>query len=339
MTRTRAIRQVRPSQNGVQEEDFAAFEIDLPELQVGEVEVRPELISVDPYLAIGLRDLTFPNGPFPQGAVRSRLIGRVTKSRTPRIPEGDLVLGFGEWQERVVVPGKDLRVLHPLAPLPAYLGVLGHSGFTASLGMDVLKVEAGQTFSVSSAGGMVGLVAGQLARAAGARVIAIAGGGKAAQVARLFDFDMGIDYRAGDLTDALGKAAPAGIDRHFENVGASMLDPVLAVAAPQARIALCGLVAHYASSEPLCLVNAQQLLVKAITLSGFNIAHHLARYEEGLAKLEALYLSGALRGVEIIHHGLDKLPSAMVAMLGGNGLGKHLVSLSGASYGQPALAQ
>lgn len=322
MNSARAIRQVKPATGAITADIFAEQEIQLEELGDGEVLVRTELISVDPYLVMRFRD-----DPFPDGAVRSRVIGTVEKTRAAGFSEGDRVIGFAEWQDRVVAPVSEMRVLRPRAPLQSYLGVIGHSAYTATLGMDVLGVEAGQTFTVSSAAGMVGIVAGQLAARAGARVVGIAGGEKAQKIVDLVGFDAGVDYRADDFPDRLAAAVPEGIDRHFENVGASMMDPVLALANSNARIALCGLIAHYSDREPICFRNFKQMLFKGVSLQGFNIADHLDRYLEGLARLEDLFLAGHLKGFEEVTEGLENLPAAMVAMLAGNGIGKHMVRL------------
>ena len=302
--------------------DFSFGEIEVGEPGEGEALVRAIYISVDPYLM-----MRFRKGDFEDNRVRSRLIGRVEKSRAPGVAEGDLVLGFGEWQERLIMPASELRIIRPKVPLPAYLGAIGHSGYTAMLGMELLDVQPGQTFTVSSAAGMVGTVAGQLARLAGARVVGIAGGDKAQAVVDNFGFDAGVDYRAGDLGASLAKAAPDGIDRHFENVGTSMLNPVMDNANKFARIALCGMIEHYADDDPICFANFKQMMVKSLTMSGFSIYDHLDRYEAGLAKLEELYLSGDLKSIEVVHEGFENIPAAEVAMLGGEGIGKHMVKV------------
>jgi NADPH:quinone reductase-like Zn-dependent oxidoreductase len=40
-------------------------------------------------------------------------------------------------------------------------------------------------------------------------------------------FDACVDYKAGDLAEALASAAPQGIDIYFDNVGGEILDTVL----------------------------------------------------------------------------------------------------------------
>jgi NADPH-dependent curcumin reductase CurA len=302
---------------------FTNHEQLVPELAHGELRIRTLLVSVDPYLVMAIR-----SGAFPAGRIKSRIIGRVEDSRAEGFAPGDLVLGFAHWQEHDCVAASDMRLLRPQAPLAAYLGIAGHSGFTAMIGMTLLDPQPGQTLIVSSAGGMVGLVACQLAKAAGAHVVAIAGRDKATHVAKLFGLSAGVDHSAADFTDQLAAACPHGIDRHFENVGANILDPVLGLANEGARVALCGLIQHYGNDDPVALTHFRQILKKSVSILPFSIYRHETEYPAALDRLEQMVLSGALHAPETIHEGFDSLPDAFLAMLAGDGIGKHLVRLS-----------
>ena len=66
-----------------------------------------------------------------------------------------------------------------------WLSVLGTTGVTAYVGIhDIGQVRAGRSVLVSAATGAVGGVAVQFAKAAGARVVAIAGGRDRAAIQR-----------------------------------------------------------------------------------------------------------------------------------------------------------
>lgn len=295
----------------------------VPEPAKGELRIRTLLVSVDPYLVMAIR-----SGAFPAGRIKSRIIGHVEDSRAEGFIRGDLVLGFAHWQEHDCVAASDMRLLRPQVPLAAYLGIAGHSGFTAIIGMTLLDPQPGHTLVVSSAGGMVGLVACQLAKAAGAHVVAIAGRDKATQVAKLYGLSAGVDHSAADFTDQLAAACPHGIDRHFENVGANILDPVLGLANEGARVALCGMIQHYGNDDPVALTHFRQILKKSVSILPFSIYRHEAEYPAALDRLEQMVLSSALHAPETIHEGFDSLPGAFLAMLAGDGIGKHLVRLS-----------
>ena len=323
MSTVRAIRLVGTPAGAIVANDFELFDAEPGVPGEGELAIRALLISVDPYLVMPIR-----TGGFPGGVMRSRIIARVKQSRAEGFSEGDLVLGFARWQEHDCVPASEMRKLTPVIPLSNYLGVAGHSGFTAMLGVDILDPRPGQTVTVDSAAGMVGSVACQLAKAAGARVVAIAGGDKARRLADQLGLAAGVDHASADFAEQLAAACPDGIDRHFEYVGAKILDPVLGLANQDARIALCGLIQHYADDAPVSLANFRRLLLARVHLQGFSIYEHEDKYPAALARLEAMVGSGQLQASETIHDGFEQLPAAFVKMLGGQGIGKHIVRIS-----------
>ncbi|WP_250451560.1 zinc-binding dehydrogenase, partial [Caballeronia sp. ATUFL_M2_KS44] len=77
----------------------------------------------------------------------------------------------------------------------------------------IIEPKAGETVVVSAASGAVGSVVGQLAKAAGCRVVGIAGGAdKCRYVVETLGFDACVDYKAGKLHEDLKAATPDGID-------------------------------------------------------------------------------------------------------------------------------
>lgn len=323
MTMTNAIHLQGTPSGQVDRAWFATGRVELAKPGAGEIAIRALLVSVDPYLMMPIR-----SGAFPDGRIRSRIIARVEESRAAGFAPGDLVLGFARWQERDTVPASEMRKLDPVLPLPAYLGIAGHSGFTALIGTDILDPQPGQTVTVSSAAGMVGMVAAQMAKATGAHVVAIAGGAKAEAVAAMFGLDAGVDHAAPHFAERLARACPQGIDRHFENVGAKILDPVLGLANRLSRVALCGLIQHYGDDSPVCLVNFRKLLHSSVQVMPFSIYNHEDLYPAALLRLEQMVREGQLRAPETVHDGFGSIPDAFLAMLSGDGIGKHLVRVA-----------
>jgi NADPH-dependent curcumin reductase CurA len=257
-------------------------------------------------------------------------VAEVVESRSPELKPGDIVTGQLGWQHYAVAPAKRLRRIEtPIAPLSAYLGVLGMPGVTAWVGFELIgPLQAGQTVLVSAASGAVGSVAGQIARLRGCRAVGIAGGeAKCSHVESELGFDACADYKAPALEAALRAACPQGVDVYFENVGGPIFDTVLQVLNPFARIALCGQVSQYNDEQPYGVRNLRSLLVNRVKVQGFIVSDHMALWPRALAELTAWFAAGRLQYRETITDGLDNAPHAFIALLRGDKLGKQIVRL------------
>lgn len=94
----------------------------------------------------------------------------------------------------------------------------------------------GRTVLVAGGAGAVGHAAIQLARAAGARVIATVSGPEKAAIAEAAGADSVVNYRDEDAADQIRAFAPDGVDRIVEVALRSNLSLDLAVTAPHAVI-------------------------------------------------------------------------------------------------------
>ncbi|WP_369031521.1 NADP-dependent oxidoreductase [Streptomyces adonidis] len=112
--------------------------------------------------------------------------------------------------------------------------VLPVAAVTAYDGVDRLGPAAGETLLILGIGGGVGVMAAQLARAAGARVV-----GTASAAKRRFVESLGalaVDYDCDDLGKQLEAVLPNGVDAILDLVGGDVLDSVSAVISPTCRI-------------------------------------------------------------------------------------------------------
>lgn len=331
MLKTNRIRmKVKPSGN-LSRDDFSVESITIPAPASGEVQIAARYFSLDPYLTGFMRGWQGPDPRWAEGIVVGRFVAQVMESQDQRFAPGDWVQGEGGWQETEVISADKLQKLEPIpgVPFSVYLSVLGSSGLTAWAGVNgVLKVDSGDTFTVSSAAGMVGGIAGQIAKKLGARVVGIAGGAeKCAHVVNTLGFDACVDHHSQDLQGDLAAAAGAPITAHYENVGAKTLDPVLANIADRGRIALCGLIAHYQDMNPIALKEFRRLLISGVTLRGFRLPDFAADFEQASAELKAMVISGDITLQETLSHGLESAAGAFLNMLEGKGTGKHLLVL------------
>ena len=311
-------------------EHFRLESLPLPSCGEGEVLVRIQFLSLDPYMRGRMSDAK--SYAAPQALDETMIggtVGQVVESRNPRFAVGDTVVGMFGWSEIGVSDGALLRKVDTThIPASAYLGVVGMPGMTAWYGLNhIMKPKAGETVAVSAASGAVGSVVGQLAKLQGCRVVGIAGGKeKCGYVVNELGFDACVDYKAGNLRADLKAAAPDGIDAIFENVGGEVFDAALGRTNAFARIALCGMIAGY-NGEDIPLKNARLLLTNRVLVQGFIVTEHLDLWPQGLKELGQLAAAGKLKFRESVAEGLAAAPEAFIGLLKGRNFGKQLVRL------------
>ena len=108
--------------------------------------------------------------PFQPGqALTGAAIGEVVQSQASGLAPGDIVSSAYGWREYFVADAADVRRIdRPFQPVSTHLGVLGGTGLSAWVGLNLVDVKAGDRVFVSGAAGAVGSIAGQLARLRGA---------------------------------------------------------------------------------------------------------------------------------------------------------------------------
>jgi NADPH-dependent curcumin reductase CurA len=317
-----------------QESDFALDEAPMPESRPGEVLVHNLYVSVDPYQRGRMSEARSYAKPLEIGdVVTSQAVGEVVESNDPRFSPGDAVVGQLGWQEYAVARGGSLRPVDPaVAPLAAYLHVLGATGFTAYFGLlDVGRPRSGDTVIVSSAAGAVGQIAGQLAKIAGCRTVGIAGGPEKAEGLRtLFGYDAAIDNKSEDVTVRLREACPDGVDVYFDNVGGEISAAVHRRLAIGGRIVICGQVSQYNAEGPLERgFDPRLLIVFRARMEGFLVSDYAHRFAEAERRLTRWLTDGMLRYREDVTEGLENAPQAFIGMLRGENRGKALVKVGG----------
>ncbi|MFC0042298.1 NADP-dependent oxidoreductase [Actinomadura rayongensis] len=314
--------------------DFTLAEVAVGEPQAGEVLVRNDWMSVDPYMRGRMNDVKSYTPPFKLGAaLDGAAVGTVIASESADVPVGATVLHGAGWREHAVLPAGHVRIVDTsIAPAQAYLGALGMVGLTAYAGLvRIAPVEKGDVVFVSGAAGAVGILAGRIARHLGAsRVIGSAGGpDKARRLVEEFGYDAAIDYRAGDLAEQLAAAAPDGIDVYFDNVGGDHLQAALGALNTNGRVALCGAISVYNAAGPVPGPNNLGLAIgKRLSLRGFIVTDHQDLATE-YAQLAAGWLAdGSLKYSETVVDGIDNAVDAFLGLLRGANTGKMLVRLN-----------
>jgi NADPH-dependent curcumin reductase CurA len=324
VTNVRVLLAQRPG-SSVDETCFAFDEQEIGDPGPGEVLVRNLYLSCDPYLRLEM------NTRFALGQpVTARAVGHIVRSADPQWPAGALVWGFFGWEQYSIVATSALHAVDPAdGPASHAIGVRGMNGLTAWAGViDLGRPRPGDTVVVSAATGAVGSISGQLARLAGARVVAVAGGQtKTRHALDVLGYDAAVDHRAAEsLAAALAAACPDGIDVYFDNVGGPVLQAVLPLMRPRSRLAMCGVVSRYdgaAVDQP----DLSALMGAGATATWFSVHHYMDRLPEVADRLGTLVASGQLVYVEDVSDGIESVPTAFLRLFRGDNLGKTLVRL------------
>ena len=333
MTTSREIRlKSRPVGTPVAD-NFELATVELPAPGAGEVQVRNHWMTVDPYMRGRMNDVKSYSPPFALGeAMQGGAVGEVIASNDPSLAVGDLVQSMYGWREAFNAPASAVQKLDTFGlPPQAFLGVAGMPGMTAWVGL--LKIAAlkdGDVVFVSGAAGAVGQIVVQIAKIKGNTVIGSCGGADKVAYLKSIGCDEVIDYKAEkDLTAALNRVAPKGIDVYFENVGGEHMDAAIAAARPFARFALCGMISQYNSTgEMYGVKNLIQAVGKSLRLEGFIVSNSFQHLPEFLKDMSGWIAEGKIQWKETIDEGIENAPGAFLKLFRGENTGKMLVKLS-----------
>jgi NADPH-dependent curcumin reductase CurA len=313
--------------------DFRIVEVTVSQPGPGEVLVRNDWMSVDPYMRGRMDDRESYVPPFElDRRLDGSAAGEVLASNAPELAPGDTVHHHMGWRQYAVLPATGARRIDTSEiPIEVHLGVLGLTGLTAFVGLiDIAQLREGDVVFVSAAAGAVGSAACQIARLRGHRVIGSAGSAnKVAYVKEDLGLDAAFNYRDGRVRELLRAVAPDGIDVYFDNVAGEHLEGAIDAMHEGGRAALCGFISGYDKAEPPPGPRNMSLVVtKRLTLRGFLLTDHLHRRAAFLEEAAVWMREGRLRNRVTVVEGLENAAAAFIGLLGGENIGKMLVKLS-----------
>jgi NADPH:quinone reductase len=215
---------------------------------------------------------------------------------------GDGVEGL-EVGQRVVFLGSGglaEQVTHPAAALfPVPDGVSAETAAAIPINYcttlyalhDRAKLQAGEWLLVTGAAGGTGTAAIQLGKAAGANVVAVAGGSDKADLARRVGADVVIDHReTPDWVDAVREATGGGADVAYDPVGGDTFHQVRRCMGWDGRLLVIGFVAGIPE------VATNHALLKSYSIVGVHWGASLARFPESLRSQMTTLLDMATTG-------------------------------------------
>ena len=305
----------------------------LKELQENEVLLKSWYISVDPYMRGRMNSVKSYAASFEVNEpIKGGIVAKVIESKSNMVNAGDTVFGMLPWATYSIEKAETLRKVDiQKVPPGYYLGVLGMPGITAYIGMMAIgKLKKGDTVVVSGAAGAVGIVAGQIAKLKGAKVIGIAGSDdKCRLLKEQFGYDETINYKTSkSIRKELAALCPDGVDVYFDNVGGEITEAVAANLDFHARIALCGQISQYNNTKPYIGYSIlPHLLTRSVMLQGFIVSNYSDRFGEAISQLTQWVNEGKLKYIETITEGFDKLPEAFLGLFSGSNQGKMIVKV------------
>lgn len=226
-------------------ESIVYGDLPTPRPQSGQVLVRVGANAVNPvdtYVRGGAIRLDLPR-PFIVGCDLAGTVEAVGPGVT-RFKPGDRVWGSnqgllgrqGVFAEHAAV---DAQWLYPTpdAVTDQQAAAIALVGITAHLGLfGRARLRGGETVFVHGGSGGVGSCVVQMAKAVGAKVITTAGSEEKADLCRRLGADAVIEYRKEDEREALGRAAPNGVDVYWETLREPNFEAIVGHLAMRGRI-------------------------------------------------------------------------------------------------------
>ena len=257
-------------------------DIDVPTPGPGEVriEVAACALNVPDMLLCQGRYQERPALPFTPGMEVAGTVSAVGDG-VDRCRPGDRVLArpmieHGGLAEQTLAVATDVFALSDAMGFEAAsaLHITYHTGHCALHRR--ARIRAGETLLVHAGAGGVGSAAIQLGKAAGARVIATAGGEHKVDVCTRLGADLAIDYSAGDFVDAVNEfTGGRGADVIYDPVGGDTFDRSRKCIAWEGRILVIGFTSGRIADAP-----TNHALIKNYSVVGVHWGRY-ARMEPG----------------------------------------------------------
>lgn len=227
--------------------------------------------------------------------------------------------GSGAYAERVAVPAGSVVPVPEQVPLDEAVALLA-DGRTALLLHEAAGVRTGDRVLVEAAAGGVGTLLVQLARDAGARVVAAAGGTDKGGVPRRLGAEVVVDYRRPDWPDEV-RAATGAVDVVFDGVGGDVARSAFGLLAPGGRMVSFGL-----ASGEWAAVDEDEAARRGVTVSRLPGASP-ETLRELAARAVALAAEGRLRPVVGQRFPLARAADAHAAIEARATVGKTLLEV------------
>lgn len=198
------------------------------------------------------------------------------------------MISFQLREEKELIPIPDLN--------PKYISVMV-CGLTASIALDhVGKIKAGDKVLITAAAGGTGHIAVQWAKSKGAHVIGTTSSAAKVAFLKSIGADNVINYKDEDLSTALKRDYPDGVDVIWETIGGKVAETLIQHLAKNGRMIFIGGITGYKTEGfPKIEIQPGALVMNDITLAGFMLLNYVDRFPAYLKQLIEAVRSGELK--------------------------------------------
>lgn len=263
--------------------------------------------------------LPFTPGAEVAGVVRELGVG------VSGLAVGDRVLAnvpYGGFAERVKAPAPVTRKIPAGMSFEEAAGIPIVYGTSHAALVYRARVQPGETVLVTAAAGGVGLSSVQLAKALGAKVLALAGGDEKLAVVREAGADVAIDYRKEDWVARVQEETDGrGVDVVLENVGGDIFHGCTKCLAWDARLVVVGF-----AGGSIPEIKANRILLKHVSIVGLHwgpmLQHQPEKVHQGFADVFQLYEQGKVSPKVYQTYPLEHVAEALAALASRKTFGK-----------------
>ncbi|XHS78246.1 NADPH:quinone oxidoreductase family protein [Burkholderiaceae bacterium UC74_6] len=304
-------------------------DVPAPEPKPGEVRVRIRAASLNfpDLLMVQGKYQMKPPLPFVPGcefAGHIDALGEGIGSFSPGQPVASFG-GLGAFAEQACVDARTLMLLPPGFALEDAAAFICTYGTTHHALMDRAALQAGETVLVLGAAGGVGTAAIQIAKAAGARVIAAASTDEKCAACKAIGADEAINYATQDLREALkALTAAKGPDVVYDAVGGDLAEPAFRSIAWRGRYLVIGFAGGSIPALPLNLALLKGASIVGVFWGEFA-KREPARNAKAMTELAGWYTRGLVRPVIDRRLPMGELKAAFARMASRQVVGKVLL--------------
>jgi len=188
-------------------------------------------------------------------------------------------------------------------------------------------LKVGETILIQAAASSVGSTALQMAKVAGATVVAVAGSDP--KLARLKDLgaDFLINYKNEDFVAAARRTVPEGVDVVLDFIGADYLARNLNALRPTGRLVLVGLMGRNNCNFDIRIVLGKRLTIRGFTLRAQTVADKRRIVERVRQRWIPLLKNGRLKPIVHATFPLEKAAAAHELMESNANTGKIVLTV------------